>query len=106
MGMTCKDCFFYGCCILTRCSADADVSGCKVFELESLERKKDLVEVVRCKDCKYQIKEWHPDNRMISKGYYTYGCDRNFHLYSSNAVNGRDNEFCSYGERRTANENL
>ena len=60
----------------------------------------DAVEVVRCKDCKYQIKEWHPDNRMISKGYYTYGCDRNFHRYSSNAVNGRDNEFCSHGERR------
>ena len=60
----------------------------------------DAVEVVRCKDCKYQIKEWHPDNRMISKGYYTYGCDRNFHLYSSNAVNGHDNEFCSNGERR------
>lgn len=57
-------------------------------------------EVVRCKDCKYQIKEWHPDNRMISKGYYTYGCDRNFHRYSSNAVNGRDNEFCSHGERK------
>ena len=55
---------------------------------------------VRCKDCKYQIKEWHPDNRMISKGYYTYGCDRNFHRYSSNAVNGMDNDFCSYGERK------
>lgn len=60
----------------------------------------DAVEVVRCKDCKYQIKEWHSDNRMISKGYYTYGCDRNFHRYSSNAVNGMDNDFCSYGERR------
>ena len=62
--------------------------------------KQDVEEVVRCKDCKYQIKEWHPDNRMISKGYYTYGCDRNFHRYSSNAVNGMDNDFCSYGERR------
>ena len=43
MGMAkCKDCQYYGVCILNRRSADADVDGCKVYEV-----KREFVEVVR-----------------------------------------------------------
>ena len=57
-------------------------------------------EIVRCKDCKHQQKYWHPDKRMKSKGYYLYWCDRNDDPFVSHTVNGYDDEFCSYGERR------
>ena len=60
----------------------------------------DAVEIVRCKDCKYQQKVWHQDKRMISKGYYLYWCDRNEDPFVSHTVNGCDDEFCSYGERK------
>lgn len=80
----CKDCFFYGCCILNRCSAEADVSDCKVFELESLERKKDLVEVVRCKDCKHCAHDKWCERRTL----FVFADD-----------------FCSYGERKDNDSN-
>lgn len=60
----------------------------------------DAVEVVRCKDCKYQRKTWHKDRRMKDSGYWIYWCDRNEDPFVSHAVSGRDDEFCSYGERR------
>ena len=44
----------------------------------------DVVCVVRCKDCKHFIKEEH-------------GCDHHGYYYH---VHVKDDDFCSYGERR------
>jgi len=55
---TCKDCKYYGVCILNRRSADADVAGCKIHEMGDL----DFVAVVRCKSCT------HSDTIDCSKG--------------------------------------
>ena len=74
MGMAkCKDCKYYGVCILDRRSADADVTGCKIYEVG----ERDFVEVVRCKDCKY----------------HHYICPSGF-------LDRKEDDFCSYGERR------
>ena len=50
----------------------------------------DAVEVVRCKDCKWR-KEW------ISGGFF-YCCNPDYGMASG--VELRDDDFCSYGERR------
>lgn len=46
------------------------------------ERKPDIVEVVRCKDCKYYVPHFK-------------GCERN-----PSIEEWRENDFCNYGERR------
>lgn len=56
----------------------------------------DAVEVVRCRDCKYQSKVWVSDKRMKENGYFIYGCK-----YQEFGELGEDDDFCSYGERRT-----
>ena len=60
----------------------------------------DAVEVVRCKDCKHQCKIWHADKRMKEKGYWIYSCKRNSDPFVSHTVNGYDDEYCCYGERK------
>ena len=59
----------------------------------------DVVEVVRCKDCKYQNRVWHEDNRFQDGGYYIVSCKRNGDPFVMHTVDGYDNDFCSYGER-------
>ena len=60
----------------------------------------DAVEVVRCKDCKHQCKIWHADKRMKEKGYWIYSCKRNSDPFVLHTVNGYDDEYCCYGERK------
>lgn len=60
----------------------------------------DAVEVVRCKGCKHQCKIWHADKRMKEKGYWIYSCKRNSDPFVSHTVNGYDDEYCCYGERK------
>ena len=60
----------------------------------------DAVEVVRCKDCKHQCKIWHADKRMKEKGYWIYSCEGNSDPFVSHTVNGYDDEYCCYGERK------
>ena len=60
----------------------------------------DAVEVVRCKDCKHQCKIWHADKRIKEKGYWIYSCKRNSDQFVSHTVNGYDDEYCCYGERK------
>jgi len=52
--------------------------------------------VVRCKDCKHQVKTFHADKRMKNGGYYVYFCDL-AEEYSHVCL---DEDFCSKGERR------
>ena len=60
----------------------------------------DAVEVVRCKDCKYQRKVWIEDKRYKFGGFLCVSCDRNYDIFVSHTVDGDDNDFCSYGERK------
>lgn len=58
----------------------------------------DVVEVVRCKDCKWHTKDWHEDKRRKEGGYWVIGCD-NHNIAERVYGLGEDNQFCSYGER-------
>ena len=60
----------------------------------------DVAPVVRCKYCKHQCKTWHADKRMKEKGYWIYSCNRNSDPFVSHTVNGYDDEYCCYGERK------
>ena len=65
----------------------------------------DVVEVVRCKDCKHRLKEWRGDKRLKNTGYWSYGCKHFAELMGYWGWGGNDNDFCSYGERRTDDGN-
>ena len=54
----------------------------------------DVVEVVRCKDCKH-----YKRNIPCVGGHYN-GCDE--WIDEGNAITVYDNDFCSYGERAEA----
>ena len=56
----------------------------------------DVVEVVRCKDCKYQRKHFHADARRKEGGYFIYWCD----LVDGYSHVCLDDDYCSKGERR------
>ena len=60
----------------------------------------DAVEVVRCRDCKHQRKIWHADKRMKEKGCWIYSCKGNSDPFVSHTVNGYNDEYCCYGERK------
>ena len=60
----------------------------------------DAIEIVQCKDCKHQCKIWHADKRMKEKGYWIYSCKGNSDPFASHTVNGYDDEYCCYGERK------
>ncbi len=65
----------------------------------------DAVEVVRCKDCKYQRKVWIEDKRYKFGGFLCVSCDRNDDIFVSHTVDGDDNDFCSYGEQKDGDGN-
>jgi len=65
-------------------------------DIEAYMAQYDIVEVVRCKDCKHQEKTFHADKRMKNGGYYVYFCDL-AEEYSHVCL---DEDFCSKGERR------
>ena len=60
--------------------------------------------VIKCKECKHQIKEWREDRRMKEKGYWTYGCKYFGDLMGYWGFGGNDNEFCSEAEQRDEQE--
>ena len=57
-------------------------------------------EIVRCRDCKHQVKEWRDDKRLKDKGYWVYGCKMISDACGYWACFGQDNEFCSDAERK------
>ena len=57
-------------------------------------------EIIRCKDCKYQEKEWIEDKRFKDNGYWVYGCEVISDACGYWAWFGQDDEFCSDAERR------
>lgn len=56
----------------------------------------DVVEVVRCKDCKHwQAKPNEDEEDNENNGFATwYDCDKTCHIC------GNGNDYCSYGERK------
>ena len=72
-----------------------ECDGCEVTKDGTLTKfqlhkdLQDLVEVVRCKDCKHKLKNEHDDD---------YYCET---MWIDFMVNGlTDNDYCSSGERR------
>ena len=58
-------------------------------------------EIIQCKDCKYQIKEWRTDKRLKNKGYMACGCEVVGDACGYWALLGHDDDYCSMAERRT-----
>ena len=56
----------------------------------------DVEPVVHCRSCKHQVQKWYSDKRMKRGGYCFYGCD-----IMENCDLGKDDDFCSLGERKT-----
>ena len=57
-------------------------------------------QIIRCEDCKYQIKSWIPDGRMKEKGYWVYSCDFIDDHFVGVPVWGRPDQFCSSARKR------
>lgn len=64
-------------------------------------RQEVIGELIRCKDCKHQVKEWRADKRLKDKGYMVCGCDVVGDACGYWALLGQDDDYCSYAERRT-----
>ena len=58
-------------------------------------------EIIRCKDCKHQVKEWRTDKRLKDKGYMVCGCEVVGDACGYWALLGQDDDYCSFAERRT-----
>jgi len=77
-------------------------AGFPVWSLKILEDLPSVQpEIVRCKDCKHQVKEWRDDKRLKDKGYWVYGCKVISEICGYWAWLGQDDDFCSEAERRT-----
>lgn len=99
--MTCKDCFHYEACSgFTPTDLDQDVFDyCRkgiADEIPDIEErcscfmdKADVVEVVRCRDCKY----YKPQTRSITWNNTSKYCCRGAN------VKVNEDDYCSYGER-------
>ena len=65
----------------------------------------DAVPVVRCKDCKHSDDECHKDNlRYCMRGIRTDDYNETGYIYPVEEV-VRDDDFCSYGERKDGADN-
>lgn len=78
--MTCKDCIHYGVCTF-------NLTGHENENCPQFLNKADVVEVVRCNDCKY----W-----MFLKKYDLHYCFKKGGLVGIVA----EKDFCSYGKRK------
>lgn len=58
-------------------------------------------EIIQCKDCKHQVKEWRTDKRLKDNGYMVCGCDVVGDACGYWALLGQDDDYCSFAERRT-----
>ena len=81
--------------------------GCRFLEdCETCEEKlrPQGETVIKCKDCKYQVKEWREDKRMKENGYWVYGCKHFGEIMGYWGFGGNDNEFCSDAEQKGGTE--
>lgn len=54
--------------------------------------------VIKCQDCKHQVKVWREDKRM--GGYWVYDCDFISDPFESTPVCGQPEEYCSSAEQK------
>ena len=57
-------------------------------------------QIIRCKGCKHQVKEWREDKRFKDNGYYACGCDVVGDACGYWALLGQDDDYCSMAERK------
>lgn len=69
------------------------------YQTEKPGPKEDPKPIIKCKDCKYQVKEWRKDKRRKEKGYWVYGCEHFGEIMGYWGFGGNDNEFCSDAEQ-------
>ena len=60
--------------------------------------------IIRCKDCKYQVKQFVPDKRYKEGGYWESGCSNFGARCGYWAFGGADDEFCSDAEPKEVSE--
>jgi hypothetical protein len=89
--MTCEDCLYYEVCPLGLV-ANGSTGTCLKFK-----DKANFVEVVRCKDCKHNVANWHHDE-LDATDYTDITCD----YFMTDGMH--PNDFCSYGEKRSEEE--
>lgn len=68
---------------------DTAISQLEEYGIGFAEKKRDLVEVVRCKDCKWYEQKQKNLPYAVKKSY----CNRSCTLAT------KEDDFCSYGER-------
>lgn len=65
----------------------------------------DVVEVVRCKDCKHRGGTFHTDRREKEGGYWIYWCELDTgDPFELGRCAEDDNWFCKDGDRREDND--
>ena len=72
------------------------------YEMGKKERPQG--EIIRCRNCRYQIKEFRSDKREKGGGHYVYACKRFGEMFGYWGWGGEDNEFCSDAEKRGDSE--
>ena len=60
--------------------------------------------IIRCKDCKHQVKQFVSDKRYKEGGYWESGCSHFGALCGYWAFGGADDEFCSDAELKEVSE--
>lgn len=73
--------------------------------IKAYEGKPQDKPIIKCQDCKYQVKEWRKDKRKKEKGRWVYGCEHFGKLMGYWGFGGYDNEFCSDAEQKGGAEN-
>ena len=90
MAKSCKDCIHSGVCVLCQLN-----QTCLAFK-----SKDDVVEIVRCKDCKHIIREIVEEETSygFTNDCEVFGCGVLLEL-TGEWVDVFLDDFCSYGER-------
>lgn len=91
---TCNECLYQPICNTYASFGVTDLPASDTSPCELFKNKADVVEVVRCKDCKHRY-SYDEFDRNTGEIYVCYECgllNRSF---------GED-RFCSYGERKDA----
>ena len=68
------------------------------FAIKALEERPQGEPVIKCQDCKHQVKVWREDKRM--GGYWVYDCDFISDPFESTPVCGQPEEYCSSAEKK------
>lgn len=78
--------------ITTRTCGDYAAAWSEIRKLPAA----DVEPVVHFRDCKHRVEKWYSDKRMRRGGYQFQGCD-----IVENCDLGKDDDFCSRGEKKT-----